>query len=123
MKKRKPRGIKLDGSRSLDMCTCYSFHCDPATVSRKFSDKMRMRYGKGVHRACGSNPCTCKSSLLRGYRAKNIDIIPGEINEEVIQAIRTDTEKTYQQWADLIGVDKATIYEIKKHITHHRLFE
>ena len=63
-KARKPRGKKLDGSKSLDMCPhCLSFQCDPTMMSHKFSDKMSKRSRMGVCRACGSNPCICKSSL------------------------------------------------------------
>lgn len=64
VKARKPRGIKKDGSKSLDMCPhCLSFYCDPTMMSHKFSDKMSKRSRMGVCRACGSNPCKCKSSL------------------------------------------------------------
>jgi len=64
-KKRKRRGIKKNGYRSLDLCTgCYSFHCDPMMMSRKFSNKIRERLKAGLCPACGSNPCKCKSSLL-----------------------------------------------------------
>lgn len=39
-KKRKPRGMKQDGTRSLDLCPgCYSFYCDPSTMSDKFIAK------------------------------------------------------------------------------------
>lgn len=64
-KARKPRGIKLDGTRSMDMCPhCFAFHCDPMCMSRKFSQKIDRRRRSGLCRACGSNPCKCKSSLL-----------------------------------------------------------
>ena len=63
-KARKPRGIKKDGTKSMDLCPdCYSFHCDPMTMSSKFSAKIRNRLRKGVCGACGHNPCTCKSFL------------------------------------------------------------
>jgi len=63
-KKRKPRGIKADGSRSLDMCPCcLSFHCDPGTMSFNFYVKTRERMRAGLCPSCGNNPCKCKSSL------------------------------------------------------------
>lgn len=63
-KKRKPRGIKADGTRSQDLCTgCYSFGCDPMAMSYKFQAKIRKRLKAGLCPACGHKPCTCKSSL------------------------------------------------------------
>ena len=61
---RKPRGIKKDGTRSMDLCPyCYSFNCDSGTMSQKFSQKIDRRHHAGVHPACGTNPCSCHSSL------------------------------------------------------------
>ena len=63
-KKRKPRGIKKDGTRSYDLCKgCYSFNCDPMSMSRKFQAKIEKRLKAGLCGACGHKPCTCKSSL------------------------------------------------------------
>ena len=63
-KLRKPRGIKLNGNPSLDMCPhCYAFQCDPMTMSVKFQNKIRQRLDKGQCGACGHQPCTCKSKL------------------------------------------------------------
>jgi|GEM_PF-3281412 len=63
-KKRKPRGIKQDGTPSLDMCPgCYSFFCDPTVMSDKFREKIRRRISQGLCPACGAKPCKCKSSL------------------------------------------------------------
>ena len=63
-KKRKPRGIKQDGTRSLDLCPgCFAFHCDPMSMSRKFMDKIDRRLAAGLCGACGHKPCTCKSSI------------------------------------------------------------
>lgn len=63
-KKRKPRGKKLDGSRSMDMCPyCYAFNCDPMMRSRKWDDKVRSRLARGLCPSCGASPCKCKSSL------------------------------------------------------------
>lgn len=112
MKQRKPRGIKLNGQRSLDMCTCYSFHCDPMTVSRKFSAKISARHRAGVHPPCGTSPCTCKSSLSLGLRGKPVK--PGQaIDEQVKRTIRLDRKYSHQYWADLLGVTKQEIYQIK----------
>lgn len=61
-KKRKPRGIKLNGRKSYDLCSCcFSYNCDPLTMSRKFSAKIRKRLKAGLCPACGHNPCKCKS--------------------------------------------------------------
>jgi hypothetical protein len=62
-KARKPRGFKLNGHRSDDMCTCFSFGCDPMAMSHKFTAKINKRLRAGLCGACGSNPCKCKSSL------------------------------------------------------------
>lgn len=114
LKKRKPRGIKLNGEPSLDMCTCYSFYCDPMTVSSKFSQKIDKRIKLGVHPPCGTTPCSCKSSSALPKRPKYVDMVPGEMTEELVRAIRIDQEKTYQEWADILGLPKQEIYNIKK---------
>lgn len=63
-KARKPRGIKLNGERSYDMCPCcLSFNCDPMTNSHKFQAKLDKRSDAGQCRSCGSVKCKCKSSL------------------------------------------------------------
>ena len=63
-KHRKPRGIKKNGRRSLDMCPyCFSFNCDPMTMSKKFREKIDKRLAAGLCGACGHDSCTCKSSL------------------------------------------------------------
>lgn len=63
-KVRKPRGRKKDGSWSMDLCPyCYSFNCDSVTMSRKFQNKISRRFEQGVHPACGTNPCTCRSGI------------------------------------------------------------
>jgi hypothetical protein len=68
-KARKPRGIKKDGTESLDLCDgCYSFNCDPSSMSRAFIAKRDRLREKGLCVACGHNPCTCKSSLKAGLR-------------------------------------------------------
>lgn len=63
-KVRKPRGFKLDGTQSLDMCSgCIAFGCDPMAMSRAFRDKKDKRRSLGVCVSCGNTPCRCKSSL------------------------------------------------------------
>ena len=63
-KVRKPRGIKKDGTRSMDMCPgCHSFNCDHMAMSREYQRKRDRRHAQGVHFPCGTNPCSCKSSL------------------------------------------------------------
>ena len=63
-KQRKPRGIKLTGEKSLNMCPCCkAFHCDPMSMSHKFDDQQDQRRRAGVCTACGHNPCVCKSEL------------------------------------------------------------
>jgi len=65
-KARKPRGIKKNGHRSLDMCPdCLSFYCDPMRMSSKFRDKVNKRRDLGVCPSCGAKPCKCKSTLDR----------------------------------------------------------
>lgn len=65
VRRRKPRGIKKNGRRSLDMCPdCFSFHCDPMTMSREFRAKIQRRLSLGLCGACGHNPCTCRSTLI-----------------------------------------------------------
>lgn len=60
MKPKKPRKPRTTG---MDMCTCYAFHCDPMSMSRKFQDKINKRLRAGLCGACGHNPCECKSSM------------------------------------------------------------
>jgi len=63
-KVRKPRGIKLNGHYSMDMCTgCIAFGCDPMAMSRAFQEKKARRDNANVCVSCGNNPCKCKSSL------------------------------------------------------------
>lgn len=63
-KARKPRGIKLNGDRSMDLCKgCLSFGCDPMADSRECAAKKDMRSEQGVCLSCGADPCKCKSSL------------------------------------------------------------
>lgn len=62
VKPRKKRGIKKDGTRSMDMCSgCLSFGCDPFADSPAWRDKKRRRSAAGQCLSCGSNPCKCKS--------------------------------------------------------------
>lgn len=65
VKPRKPRGRKLNGYKSYDLCPhCYSRGCDPMAQSPKFYDMVQRRLQAGVCVACGYNPCRCKSSRL-----------------------------------------------------------
>lgn len=62
VKPRKPRGRKLDGRRSQDMCPCcIAFNCDPFSMSSAFRNKVDKRREQGLCSACGGNPCKCKS--------------------------------------------------------------
>lgn len=66
VKPRKPRGIKLNGQRSMDLCPyCYSFGCNPMSMSHAFSEKIRKRLDNGQCPSCGKPKafCSCKSSL------------------------------------------------------------
>lgn len=64
VKPRKPRGVKLNGQRSYDMCPhCYMPGCDPFGGSEKYRRKIQMRLEKGLCPACGHNLCRCKSKL------------------------------------------------------------
>lgn len=61
-KKRKPRGIKLNGQRSQDMCPyCLTFNCDSLGISSKLAAKFDKRRAEGKCPSCGNNPCKCKS--------------------------------------------------------------
>lgn len=61
-KKRKPRGIKKDGTRSFDFCpVCHMPGCDPFGGSLAYQRKVAKRREAGVCTACGHNPCRCKS--------------------------------------------------------------
>lgn len=64
-KERKPRGIKLNGRESYDMCEhCVSYGCDPYSHNNPyFNDKKMNRSKGGVCISCGSKNCKCKSSL------------------------------------------------------------
>lgn len=64
-KKRKPRGTKLNGKKSYDMCTgCYMPHCDPFAASPKYRQKIDKRLEEGRCPACGQVKCKCKSTIL-----------------------------------------------------------
>ena len=64
VKPRKPRGIKLDGTPSIDFCeVCKMPGCDPCGASLKYLAKTFDREERGVCTACGHNPCRCKSRL------------------------------------------------------------
>lgn len=64
-KQRKPRGTKLNGRKSYDMCTgCYMPRCDPMAASPLYRKKIEDRLSKGLCPACGQKVCKCKSSLL-----------------------------------------------------------
>lgn len=77
----KPRGIKLNGERSEDMCEgCCSFGCDPMSMSVEYIKKMSKRQDAGVCPSCGANPCKCKSSLS----AKPVVPICSVCNEPVL---------------------------------------
>ena len=66
IKKRKPRGRKLNGRKSEDMCPfCYTFRCDSYGISPKLKQKMDKRIEAGLCVSCGKNPCGCKSSLSK----------------------------------------------------------
>lgn len=60
------QGYKLDGrSPSEDLCPyCFSFGCDPGTMSLAFSHKIDERRRKGLCPCCGQPKahCKCKSS-------------------------------------------------------------
>ena len=64
VKPRKPRGTKLNGEKSYDMCEgCYMPFCDSFAASEKYRHKIHSRLKTGVCPACGHNPCRCKSKL------------------------------------------------------------
>lgn len=60
IKKRKPRGRKLKGYNSYNLCPyCYGRNCDSYLQPPKVSERLL----KGLCPACGHKQCTCKSSL------------------------------------------------------------
>mgnify|MGYP003335241753 CR=1 FL=1 len=64
-KQRKPRGIKKNGHKSYDLCPgCFSYNCDPMSMSFAFQSKIDKRRKQGLCPACGNKPCSCKSSLI-----------------------------------------------------------
>ena len=64
VKARKPRGRKLSGRLSYDMCTgCYMPFCDSFAASQLYRDKISARLRNGLCPACGHSPCSCKSKL------------------------------------------------------------
>lgn len=131
-KKRKPRGIKQDGTPSLDMCPgCYAFFCDPMAMSYKFQEKIRRRISQGLCPACGAKPCKCKSSL-NGQKEITNPLI--QIREFVdgtwsVVARIWNPQKKFYEHPTLINLPKKeaqkhcsvliknppTIYEIVKH--------
>lgn len=74
-KARKPRGWKLTGIRSEDMCKgCLSFDCDPFTDGFRWRKKKEKRLDAGLCPSCGHNPCACKSTLDLPYRKKTKEL-------------------------------------------------
>lgn len=87
MKARKPRGYKLTGERSLDMCPCcIRFGCDPFGGSLLFRQKVDERRRMGLCPSCGKPKayCSCKSSLsLKG----NVHTIKTHNNKKLRKAM------------------------------------
>lgn len=71
-KGRKPRGIKLSGRPSQNMCTCLSFQCDPMGMSPMFQAKIERNRENGGCPSCGGNPCKCKSTMSK---KRDMDIV------------------------------------------------
>jgi hypothetical protein len=90
-RKRKPRGTKLNGHSSYDMCIhCYMPHCDPFAASSKYRLKINRRLKQGLCPACGQVECKCKSTILTPEQFQK--------REEQRQARRKDyLEKTKQK--------------------------
>lgn len=64
-KPRKPRGIKLNGKKSYNMCPdCYMPGCDPFGGSKEYRQKIDKRLREGKCPACGQAKCQCKSTML-----------------------------------------------------------
>lgn len=62
VKPRKPRGIKLSGEKSYNLCPCcYSPYCDPFLRHPNVERRLRA----GLCPACGKpkGRCSCRSSL------------------------------------------------------------
>lgn len=61
-KKRKPRGIKKNGFRSRDMCSCGSLGCDFVVHLRTiYGRKKDYRLQNKLCIGCGKKECQCKS--------------------------------------------------------------
>lgn len=62
IKPRKPRGLKLSGEKSYNLCPgCYSPYCDPSLRHPNVERRLRA----GLCPACGKpkDRCSCRSSL------------------------------------------------------------
>ena len=65
MKKRKHRGFKRNGEKSIDFCEfCFKPCCDPLGGSPEYRKKIEMRIDNGLCPSCGKMPCECKSTTL-----------------------------------------------------------
>ena len=74
-KKRKPRGFKLNGHRSYNMCPhCYLPGCDPCGGSQAYRTKIEKRLDEGKCPSCGQVKCVCKSTILKedAWNERNI---------------------------------------------------
>ncbi len=122
------RGIKLDGTRSQDMCTCcYSIGCDPMSMSLAFQRKIHGRLRQGLCPACGKPKgfCTCKS-CLPGH-GEGVRLIQTHDNRKLRRA-RADVaarERAYRLWqrnvdalADIIGDEVCG--DINVALSYHR---
>ena len=61
MKKRKPR------TTGQNLCSgCYSYNCDPQTMSNPFFlAKVEKRRKLNLCVSCGNNPCKCKNNVRK----------------------------------------------------------
>ena len=67
-----PNGRRVERKRrtsGANLCPhCYSFNCDPMTMSKKFLDKVNRRRLAKVCVACGQKQCRCKRKENGDYR-------------------------------------------------------
>lgn len=105
------RGYKLDGFHtSEDLCPyCYSFGCDPMSMSPQFQIKIRERLRKKLCPCCGEpiDHCKCKSS----------EKIPAGIH-----TVRTHNNKKRRKALLLVRAKESAWHFWEKHPEFSELF-
>lgn len=111
------RGYKLDGHQtSEDLCPyCYSFGCDPMSMSQKFRQKIEKRLRMKLCPCCGEPiaHCKCRSSGKIAEGQHTIRTHNNKKRRKAMQMIQAK-ERAYQFWSkhtELSDIFGETVYD------------